>query len=448
MNSWRKRSIDLLLLIGLAPVLAAQDTLLLADAVSMALANEHGIRIARNEAAIAERFATAGNAGLLPRIDASGRGTYSNQYTRLDFVEGIPDVERDGVENTALSGTLGLSYTLFDGMGNFLTYERAKLDADLSDLRLRARVELTLSQVVAFYYALAGTYEDVAISGRILEISQDRYKRLEDKATLGGAGRLEVLNALVDLRADSAAYLQSMQRKERTANDLDVLLGRKPSGNYRVSRSMTFAVGLDQDRLVSEALTRNVELLGATTALRAAQVDERRAKAVMWPRLDLNAGYGITDQRNEVGVVLGTYNRGLNGGLNVSVPIFDGGRVRTQVESARLRAENASLAEEQARLQVERDVRNAYISWATQRELLRIQEEAARTAEINFQRTSELFYAGQLTGLQFRQAQLDLANAERRQVLAAFDTKVAELQLLQASGGLLPAVGLSDGDLR
>jgi outer membrane protein TolC len=448
MNSWRKRSIDLLLLIGLAPVLAAQDTLLLADAVSMALANEHGIRIARNEAAIAERFATAGNAGLLPRIDASGRGTYSNQYTRLDFVEGIPDVERDGVENTALSGTLGLSYTLFDGMGNFLTYERAKLDADLSDLRLRARVELTLSQVVAFYYALAGTYEDVAISGRILEISQDRYKRLEDKATLGGAGRLEVLNALVDLRADSAAYLQSMQRKERTANDLDVLLGRKPSGNYRVSRSMTFAVGLDQDRLVSEALTRNVELLGATTALRAAQVDERRAKAVMWPRLDLNAGYGITDQRNEVGVVLGTYNRGLNGGLNVSVPIFDGGRVRTQVESARLRAENASLAEEQARLQVERDVRNAYISWATQRELLRIQEEAARTAEINFQRTSELFYAGQLTGLQFRQAQLDLANAERRQVLAAFDTKLAELQLLQASGGLLPAVGLSDGDLR
>lgn len=448
MNSWRKRSIDLLLLIGLAPTLAAQDTLLLADAVSMALANEHGIRIARNEAAIAEGLATAGNAGLLPRIDASGRGTYSNQYTRLDFVQGIPDVERAGVENTSLSGTLGLTYTLFDGMGNFLAYERAKLDADLSDLRLRARVELTLAQVIAFYYALAGSHEDVAISGRILEISQDRYKRLEDRAALGGAGRLEVLNALVDLRADSVAYLLSRQRLERTANDLDVLLGRKPSGGFRVSRSMVFAVGLDQERLVSEALLRNVELLGATKALQAAQVDERRAKSVMWPRLDLNAGYGITDQRNEVGVVLGTYNRGLNGGLTLSVPLFDGGKVRTQTESARLRAENASLAEEQARLQVERDVRNAYVSWATQREMLRIQEEAARTAEVNFQRTSDLFYAGQLTGLQFRQAQLDLANAERQQVLAAFDTKVAELQLLQASGGLLPAVGIPDRDLR
>ena len=47
-----------------------------------------------------------------------------------------------------------------------------------------------------------------------------------------------------------------------------------------------------------------------------------------------------------------------------------------------------------------------------------------------------------LTGLQFRQAQLDLANAERQAVVAGFDTKVAEVQLLRTSGGLLPAVGV------
>ena len=64
------------------------------------------------------------------------------------------------------------------------------------------------------------------------------------------------------------------------------------------------------------------------------------------------------------------------------------------------------------------------------------------TAQLNFERTRELFQAGQLTGLQFRQAQLDLANAERQAVVAGFDTKVAELALLRASGGLLPALGV------
>jgi outer membrane protein TolC len=446
MNSWRKWSIELLL-IGLAPTLAAQDTLQLADAVALALANEHGIRMARNQASIADGFATAGNAGLLPRFDLSGRGTYNNQYTRLDFIEGIPDVEQAGVQSTLLSGTLGLTWTLFDGMGSFLALERARLDADLADLQVRAQVEGTLVQVVSLYYALAGLDEDVAITGRLLEISQDRYQRLEDRAALGGAGRLEVLNALVDLRADSAAFVLAQQRRVRTAHDLNVLLGRSASERILASRQVRYAEGLDQERLVGEALARNVQVLAAVNSARAAHVDERQARSVLWPRLDLNAGYGVTDQRNEVGIILGTYNRGLNAGLTASMPLFDGGRVRTRIETAKLRAENAQLAEEQARLQVERDVRNAYVSWAAQRRVQRIQEEAVATARINFERTSELFYAGQLTGLQFRQAQLDLANAERQAVVAGFDTKVAEMVLLQASGGLVVGLGLS-GDVR
>lgn len=441
MNVWRKRATEVLACLLSAGPSSAQDTLQLVDAVALALANEHGILIARNEAALAREFATAGNAGLLPRLEALGRGTYSDQDTRLDFIEGIPDVEADGVESTLLSGTLGLNWVVFNGMGNFHALERSRLEADLADLNTRARMELTVSQVVTLYYALAGLEEDVLINTRILEISLERYRRLEDRAALGGAGRLDVLNALVDLRADSANHVLSRQRLARTGHDLNVLLGRSPTGTVRASRRITFAEDLDGDRLVSEALQRNVQLLSATMRVRAAEVDERSARSLMWPRLDLNAGYGVSDQRNEVGIILGTTNQGINGGLNLNMPLFDGGRIRTQMESARLRAESAAIAEDQARLQVERDVRNAFVTWAAQREVQRIQGHAVGTARINFERTSELFYSGQLTSLQFRQAQLDLADAERRNVLAGFETKVAELILLQASGGLLDAVG-------
>jgi outer membrane protein TolC len=426
----------------------AQDTLMLSDAIALALANEHGIRMARNEAAVADAFATRGNASMLPRLDLTGRATYNNQYTRLDFIPGIPDVEQNNVESTLLTGTLGLTYTLFHGRANALSFERAQLDADLADLGVRVRVESTLSQVIALYYALAGLHQDVAITTRLLEISQDRYRRLEDRAALGGSGRLEVLNALVDLRSDSATFVLAQQRLQRTAQDLDVLLGRKPGSPIQVSRTITFADRLDQELLVSEAMARNVMLLSTAASLRAAQVDEQRAKAFMWPRLDMNAGWTYTDQYFGVGVVLQNYNRGLNSGLNLSLPVFDGGRMRTQVEAARLLAENAQLAEEQARLSVERDVRNAYVTWAAQRQVQRIQDEAVGTAELNFQRTSELFFSGQITGLQFRQAQLDLANAERQSVVAGFDTKVAELVLLQSSGGLLEAIGIGQDGLR
>jgi outer membrane protein len=443
MRTWRKHAISLgLLLVGGTAL--AQDTLSLQQVISLALVNEHGIRIAKNEAAIAENLATAGNAGLLPRLDASGRGNYSNQDTKLDFAEGFPDVERNGVENTTLAGQLGLTYTLFNGMGNFATLERAQLNAQLADLGTRAQIEGTLTQVIALYYAIAALDEDVSITQRILEISADRFSRQEAKAALGGAGRLDVLNAQVDLQADSTTYILALQRRERTARELNVLMGRQPDTVVRVSRSIDYAEGLSQEQLVQEAMTGNVQLASAMAQVQAAEVDQRIARALRWPRLDLNAAYGISDQQNEVGIVLGTYTQGWNGGLTLSVPIFDGGRINTQTEAARLRAENAAIAEQQARLQVERDVRNAYTTWRSQREVLRIQGDAVSTAGLNFDRTRELFQAGQLTGLQFRQAQLDLANAQRSAVVSGFDTKVAELQLLRASGGLLRALGVDD----
>ncbi|MEZ4740631.1 MAG: TolC family protein [Flavobacteriales bacterium] len=441
MRTWRKHAISLLLAAAVLPM-QAQDTLGLEEAISMALANELGIRIVRNEAAVVAAQATAGNAGLLPRLDASGRGQFSDQYSKLDFAEGIPDVERSGVQSTTLSGQVGLSYTVFNGMGNYALHDRYMINTDLADLQTRAQIEGTLTQVIALYYGIGALDEDVAITQRVLEISADRYQRQAAKAALGGAGRLDVLNAQVDLQADSTSYILAAQRRERSARELNVLLGRAPDTEVIVSHKVDYATGLQEEQLVAEALQGNVQVLSAVAQVRAAEVDRRIAKALRWPRLDLSASYGLTDQQNEVGILLGSYNSGFNGGLTLSVPIFDGGRINTQVEQSRLRAENAVLAEQQARLQVDRDVRNAFTMWRSQREVLRIQREAVNTAQLNFDRTRELFQSGQLTGLQFRQAQLDLADAERRSVVAGFDTKVAELQLLRTSGGLLPALGV------
>jgi outer membrane protein TolC len=59
------------------------------------------------------------------------------------------------------------------------------------------------------------------------------------------------------------------------------------------------------------------------------------------------------------------------------------------------------------------------------------------TNQNNFDRTFQQFKIGQISSIEFRQAQLNLLNAQTSLNLAKFDAKLAEVQLLQLTGQLL-----------
>ncbi|MCB0374233.1 MAG: TolC family protein, partial [Muricauda sp.] len=71
--------------------------------------------------------------------------------------------------------------------------------------------------------------------------------------------------------------------------------------------------------------------------------------------------------------------------------------------------------------------------------VLQTQEKNVQTNTNNFNRTEEQFKLGQVTSIEFRQAQLNLINAINAKNAAKYDAKLAELQLLQLSGQLLDA---------
>ncbi len=424
----------------LAAPAMAQDTLTLGTAVRMALEQELGVRIAANSAQAAEELATPGNAGLLPRIDATAQGSYNNNYSRLDFAEGIPDVERSGVESTSWGATLQAAWTVFNGNGNRAAYQRSIAAAGVADIAERGVREAVVLQAAAAYYAVAGLEENLTITEDLLRTSLERYQRAEDRATVGGGGRLDALNALVDLQSDSATWIGSRQALEQARNELAVALGQEPDARWNVSRTVSFTDGLVLEDLERTALGANADLLIARGEVEVSAQDARMARALRWPRLDLTGRYGLTDQKNEVGVVLGSFNAGFTGGGSLSMPIFDGGRLAAQQRVAELQLESAELEAERARLRLLADLHNAWTAYEASRETLRLQRSAETTAGVNFELSQERYAMGQLTGIQFREAQGNYLQARRRRVQAAFDAVVAELGLLRASGILLGSV--------
>ena len=95
------------------------------------------------------------------------------------------------------------------------------------------------------------------------------------------------------------------------------------------------------------------------------------------------------------------------------------------------------MFKEQVILEVDRDILNALGIYENRLQIFQIQEQNVVTNQNNFERSKEQFQLGRITSIEFRQAQINLLNAQTNKNLAKYDAKLAELQLLQLTGQLL-----------
>ncbi|MFD2517827.1 TolC family protein [Salinimicrobium flavum] len=436
-NSW---FLLFLVLGGMLQVQAQQTVLTREEAIARALESNYGIRISTNEVEIAENNKSIRNSGYLPSLSARA-GTSYDLNDRLTEPDGEESVEQKGIENMFYNGSLDLNYLLFDGLGRLYNYRSLKEQYNLSQLEARETIENTILQLFSVYFEIARLSENIDVLEETLEISQERVTRAGYMFEYGQTNNLAVLNARVDVNNDSINLLEARQRLFNTKRDLNVLLDRDVSRqDYRVDTTVTFLPRLSLDALVEEAEVNNVRLLQSEKAITISEYDIRIRRSGYLPSVGLTGSYGWN--RNESAATAffpgsTTTTSGLSAGLNLSWDIFDGGRTSVQVQNARIINESQELLKEQISLEVKRDIANALGTYENKLYIFHVQEENVKTNLDNFNRTEEQYKLGQVTSIEFRQAQINLLNARTSLNLAKYDAKLAELEVLRLSGQLL-----------
>ena len=157
--------------------------------------------------------------------------------------------------------------------------------------------------------------------------------------------------------------------------------------------------------------------------------------------LGLSTSYGWNQNDNEnlanAFQPKSTTSNGLNAGLSLSWNIFDGGSTKTNVTNAKIALENQQILLEQQKVTIENNLKNTWENYNNQLFILKAQEKNVLTTQNNFDRTKERFKLGQVTSIEFRQAQINLISSKTAFNNAKFDSKLIELQLLQLSGEIL-----------
>jgi NodT family efflux transporter outer membrane factor (OMF) lipoprotein len=389
-------------------------------------------------ARVAEARALRGisKSGLFPSIGASAAASRNRERVFAGATGASHSPAIMPIEVSNFQGGFDASWEL-DVFGR----TRRGLQAATADIaaanELRRDVLVTvLGEVGRSYAELRGFQLRLDIAERNIAIQQDTLDLTKSRSAAGLATQLDVTRADAQLEATRSAVPVLQSGIEISIHRLSVLLGEEP-GALRAELLPAAPVPLSPPEvpvgLPSQLLERRPDVRQAEAQIVAATARVGEAKANFFPRIQLlgDAGRQAT-QLHDLTLGVGNF---FSAGPSISLPIFTGGRIRSEVRVADARLQQAVIGYRAAVLSALEDTENALVRYSqeqTRRERL---ENAVKSNEEAVRLSSELYRAGLTDFLAVLDAQRDLYANEDLLAQSRTAQTVNLIALYKALGG-------------
>jgi outer membrane protein len=409
--------------------------LTLKEAVEIALKNNYNIKLAQNNNTIAKNNVTPGNAGFLPQVGADLTTNNSRQTVTQTRSDGTVN-NLNGIRNSNVSYGPSLNWTIFDGFAMFANYDQLKELNKLSDVRMRDTIQSTIASVINTYYDLINQNEQIRAQKGAIEISRTQYRIANDKFTVGRASRLDVLNAQVNLNTDTATLLAQLQLFKANKIQMNQLLIRDLQTDFSVADTIVVDEKLVLADIINNAHTQNPAILSAEINKRLADINLRQVKATRYPTLSVGTGYTWSNSKTPAGFTRTQDTRGFNYGLTASINIFDGFNQTRKERNAKIQIDNAAMGAKQARLNIEAQINNLFVSYLSGLDLVKLGQANVAIARRNLEISLDKYKLGNITPLEIREAQRNYLDAQSKFFEAQYQSKQAEIMLKQITGSI------------
>lgn len=431
-----RKFIYLIFAVSIATDMYAQRVMTLKECLERGLESNFSLRMVRNEEQMAANNATWANAGLLPTVEATAG--YSGTLTNSDVTarSGETTSERSVNDNTLRAG-VDLQWTIFDGFKMQADYARLRELHLMSQTQTRIAVEDFIADFAAEYYNYVQQLLRLQNFRYAVKLSRERMRIVQERYVIGENSRLDLLQARVDFNADSAESVKQGELLATSRIRLHELMAiRDIAGDFTVADS---SISVDRflgfDDLWNATLQNNTALIEAAQNKRLAEIDLRSIRSRDYPYLRLNAGYGYTHNRYDVAATEKRKEWGADFGLTLGFRLFDGTRSKER-KNAKLSVLNAELMQQDVELTLYADLANLWQAFENNKRLLALERQNVVAARENYEIAYERYMLGDLSGIEMREAQKSLLDAEERILVAQYNTKLCEISLLQLSGNI------------
>ena len=419
-----------LVLLSLSWTSAQAEDLL--DVYQLALTNDPRYRAAESTYLADKQKLQQARAVLRPTIDATADRSRIDLETETDSgIVSRPAGEAD-INSTVFE--LTLTQPLYD-RALFAGLRQARAEVRRADAQFAAARQDLIIRVAEAYFGLLATLDNVELAGAEKAANARQLEVAEGRLSVGLATITDVHDARARFQLARAQEIEAINEVRDRRQALREITGRIVKTIATVDRKAPLVEPdpPDLNKWVETALTQDPALIAASETASITREEVKRQRAEHWPTLDLVGSLSDTDDDESI-TGPGVEIERTEIGLQLSVPIYQGGLITSLTKEAAHRYNAAQQDLEAQRRLTERTARTAFLgvtSGVTRIEALR---QAVIASESALEAKTEGFDAGINTNLDVLDAQRDLFRAKRDLLVASYTYILNLLRLKRAAG--------------
>ena len=414
---------------------APPATITLQDALDRARQNDAQFQSASADAQIAREDRVQARAALLPAV------SYTTQYLgnspngvnpngRFVSLDGVKMYRAWGVVHQELSPNVLMATPLHRAQA---VEAAAAAKLEVAQRGLAVTVTRSYYTLVVAQRKYAATQAAAQQANRFFEITQQQQR-------LGQVARSDTIKAEIQYQQQQQAYRDALVAMDNARLTLAVLLSPTLDENFSVVDDLAAAPPLPAfDEVRTMAARGNPDVRAADEALHAAGHDVRAAKNAFYPTLVLDGVYGIEANefalnsriaaQPELGVLP---NLGYFITLNLTVPVWDWGGLRSKVHQSEAKQHQAEVTLTQTQRQVMSNLYSMYNEAMAAKSGVDNLQRVADLAAESVRLTTLRYQAGESTALEVVDAQNTFVQARNANddAQVRYRVAVAELQTL------------------
>ncbi|WJY15123.1 efflux transporter outer membrane subunit [Pectobacteriaceae bacterium CE90] len=399
--------------------------------IQLALDNNRDLRVAALNVESDQAQFRVERAALMPTVSAGADMTSAHVPGNLYSTQSTGPTTYQQYE-----ANLGVTSWELDFFGRIRSLRDKALETYLSTEATAKATRISLmAEVASDYMTLCADSDLLRLAHQTADSQRASYDLTKKGYDSGTSTEQDLAQAETTVRSAEADVAQYTRQVRQDADALRLLLGTElPAGlvkQARLDRNWRFPdlpVGLPSD-----LLTRRPDIVAAEHTLKAANANIGAARAAFFPSISLTASGGSAS--SSLGHLLEGGTAAWSFAPSISVPIFDGGKNRANLDIAKV-SKRIDVANYEKTIQTAfKEVSDALAGRATYQDELTARIQDTNANQRNYDLSQMRFRAGVDNYLNVLVAQRSLYQAQQSQITTRLNELNQQITLYKVLGG-------------